>query len=292
MSARLIVLVLVASAGGVARGQAPAPVLLNHVVLVLDSATYHDISTSPFLRDEFSGFEQLTIAANAGRTWSGSYLFGESTYLELFQPNGGAGPAGSTMIGFGVETEGAVAHLMEPLARSTGLAVDTTRRTRTKEGREVPWFLAAMVRDPDSTNRFRSWVMEYDRRYLKLWDSVTARTRDQDLLTQSAHLVGMYRPSRYFADIVGVTLAFEPALADRFIRQASVFGYRLKADGPRRILIGPGVELVLMPVQQGRTGVLEVRLALRRPKEGEKVYRFGERSVLTFQKGKLARWRF
>src|SRR6266576_662166 len=88
------------------------PVLLNHLYVVLDSETMAAIVASPLITEELGTFETRTTTANGGEKWTGHYLRGQNTYIELFGPGGfrGARP-GMVGIGFGVEDSGGVAAL-------------------------------------------------------------------------------------------------------------------------------------------------------------------------------------
>src|SRR5687768_10040239 len=64
-------------------GQQVPRVGLNHVYAVVDDDTAEAIKTSNALK-EFATFEVKTVAPGDGRRWTGRYLVGKQTYLELF----------------------------------------------------------------------------------------------------------------------------------------------------------------------------------------------------------------
>src|SRR2546426_9616606 len=94
--------------------------------------------------------------------WTGHYLRGQNTYIELFGPGGfpGARP-GMTGIGFGVEESGGVTALSAAFS-GRGIAFDTSTRVRLVDGSEIPWFFVGALAASDSVMpTFSTWVMEY-----------------------------------------------------------------------------------------------------------------------------------
>src|ERR1700722_9531059 len=65
------------------------PVFLNHVTIFIPPATYSSLLESPFLRNEFSGFDEKpnTAQSDALGTWTytGIFVRGQHAYIELFQ---------------------------------------------------------------------------------------------------------------------------------------------------------------------------------------------------------------
>lgn len=82
-------------------------VALNHIYVVLDSATLAAVESSAFLANEFSHYRKTTNRTADGRSWTGVNLFGERTYLELF-PRGVQGGVGFSGLALSVEQLGAI----------------------------------------------------------------------------------------------------------------------------------------------------------------------------------------
>jgi len=59
-------------------------VYVNHFFLIIDSATYKDIVESEFIKNEFATLEERTTVSNNNESWTGAYIYGESTYIEIF----------------------------------------------------------------------------------------------------------------------------------------------------------------------------------------------------------------
>lgn len=272
-----------------ASAQAPK-VYLNHVVIVTDSATYAAIGASPFLRDDFAGVQQLTVGAEGGATWTGTYIFGRNTYIELFAPGGVAGSAGTGMISFGVERRGALWQVREHLTKALAGGVDSMLRTRARRKEEVPWFYGVSARGVMTGSRFPTWVMEYFPDYQHLWDS--SRASDPVNVTRASQTVGIYRPERPLEDVVGITLAADQPDRDRIEAEARAFGYRIVGTTDRLVLEGPDLHLTVVPAGPDRRGVTELRLKLRRAPSAPSEHRFGPRSVLRVESDGTATWSF
>ena len=99
------------------RAQQKVPLVLNHLRIVLDSATYHDVRNSPFMLGQFAASDTVSklIFERAGLT-----LIGKYNYLMLAGPSSPRyGPAGDVDIAFSVSQRAGGA--CEQVARLVGL---------------------------------------------------------------------------------------------------------------------------------------------------------------------------
>ena len=77
----------------------------NHSYGVLDRETADAIEHSDYLKD-FANFLVRTTTGTGGQTWTGRYLMGRETYLELFGVGDISGPDGTLgSAGLGLSTE-------------------------------------------------------------------------------------------------------------------------------------------------------------------------------------------
>lgn len=75
----------------------PPPVCLEHVVMRLPATTVAPVRLSGFLRNDFSAFDEHTVQRDGGAwSYTGIYLRGQHTYLEIFEP-GANGPNQASM---------------------------------------------------------------------------------------------------------------------------------------------------------------------------------------------------
>lgn len=287
LGAALVALTMAGAIGPrMVSAQLPA-VTLNHIVVVADSATYQAIGASAMIRDRFSGFRQETIHAGGAASWTGIYLFGKNTYIEMFAPGGIAGPAGAAMVSFGVEERGSLWRLRSALAAGTGRPVDSLLRNRARDGEDVPWFYGLSVQGAMTASRVPTWVMEYHPDYLRRWNKITTPTD----LSRRTFLAEFYQPDRLLGDVVAATIAADSADRDRLVREAMVYGYKVMTRAGGTVLTGPDIQLTLVPATGERRGVVTLGLRLtHRPERAEEVV-LG-RSVLRIRRDGTAVWSF
>ena len=131
----------------------------DHVYAVLDERTAEAIAGSEFLRS-FGRLEVHTTVAD-GETWTGRYLFGRNTYVELFGPGDVEPPddePGSTGIGLSPRASGGL-EIVAGRMKNAGTPVEVERKTRHDGDEDVPWFDSVSLSGPQQS--FELWVMEY-----------------------------------------------------------------------------------------------------------------------------------
>ncbi|GAB2878934.1 DUF5829 family protein [Streptomyces mayteni] len=138
----------------------------NHSYGVLDHETADAIENSEFLR-EFSNFE-VRDTVGSTYSWTGRYLYGQQTYLELFGEGdlpGQDAQFGSSAVAFSTENAGDLAQVADGLREQGIETPNTFRQTRDfGDGVRVPWFdgLGVPVAGYDSLDM---WAMEYRPEY-------------------------------------------------------------------------------------------------------------------------------
>ena len=269
---------------------------LNHVYIVLDSATFADIGNSAFLRNEFASVRRQESSTGAGQSWSGLYAHGLHTYVEFFPPGRSARPRsrpGFSGIAFSVERSGKLQHVAARLASATGRPLYRDPMTMRDGADTIPWFEQASALYPgypDSIAQLYTWVMEVRPELMRQFIYRDLPTYEAGI-TRREYLARLFAPDRYLKDIVGITIALDSLRASRFATELTTLGYTLRSRGDAIQARGPGVEFLITPATTDKFGIVEMRLSLLRPKRGQTRYTFGERSVLTFT-GRTAVWNF
>lgn len=267
---------------------ARAAVYLNHLYLVVDSATYADVRASSFLREELAGVVESTLHAGDGESWTGTYIFGAQTYIELFPP-GVMGPERRSGLAYGVEETGALRGVEARLTAIREGSVATDFRTRIRDGDTIPWFHSVWVEYGETAPTLTTWAMEYHAEYLRrLYPDIRP---EDDGITRRQYLARSFDPDRLLDEVVGATVALEPKEAERFTRELTALGFAVRGDGAERIATGPDVQLRIVPASAGAGGIVELRLRLLRRTEASE-HRFGPRSVLRIQPDATATWTF
>jgi Family of unknown function (DUF5829) len=276
--------------------QNASPVYLNHFFIVLDSETYNEIKESRFLQDEFAAFEARTTV-RTDITYTGIYFYGTHTYFEFFAPGGYNRSEGSGGIASGVEAPGASDTLKQRLESHTkapGFKNTVTRRFIEKD---VPWFYMTSV-NYNAPAKLSTWLMEYHEGFLGNWHpELSPKTRGitrEEVLERYVAKIGESekRKSKYLEDIVEMTLALDETEKASFIKEREAFGYKITGSENKAICEGPAIKYTVISSPSSPNKIVEFKMSLKRDKSGQKVYRFGKRSVLTFNGDRTASWSF
>ncbi|AMP04501.1 DUF5829 family protein [Collimonas pratensis] len=260
---------------------------LNHVIIHVDEPTRSAIAQSAFLKNAFAAFEASTIAIEDGGGWSGLYIDGEQTYIEIFGPSQSAVAGAAAGICLGVDHAGGLEKACAILSQS-GRVYSPDLVRRQLDGQEIPWF--RYVDLIDSGVSFTSSIMEYDQDFL--WRSRPGLNPGPDGISRKQYNAARFRPERYLKNISAVTLALAPADFALFGSQLAALGYAETSTGETRTFCGQEVTFHLLQSTASLKGVVALRLNLLKKKEGETIYRFGSGSVLQFDTELGATWRF
>ncbi|AIY42235.1 hypothetical protein LT85_3077 [Collimonas arenae] len=263
---------------------------LNHVIIYVDEPTRSAIAQSAFMKNEFAAFEAAAVAIEDGGGWSGLYIDGEQTYVEIFGPSQASEnghTAGDASVCLGVGHAGGLKEACVLLGDIT--APDLVKRQISSQ--EIPWFHYVDLDDavvPGSL--FTASIIEYDQHFLR--NSRPGLIAGEEGITRKQYNAVRYQPGRYLKDIIEVTLALAADEAARFGRQLAALGYVEASEGETKTFSSQQLILRVMPRTALLQGVVALKLSLLRKKEGETIYRFGEGSVLRFDDEHTASWLF
>ncbi|MFE9995476.1 DUF5829 family protein [Streptomyces avermitilis] len=264
----------------------------NHSYGVLDRETADAIEHSAYLRD-FADFQVRTTTGAGGQTWTGRYLMGRETYLELFGVGDlpdQDGTLGSTGMGLSTERAGDLATVTERL-RDQGVANPVEfRQTRDfGDGVPVPWFDAVFT--TDQYDAFGAWAMEYLPEYFADPRSNTEPAGYPGDVGRERYLSDDYR-DHLMRDVTSVRLAVSARdLANTVpLLRAGGFVTRAEADGGIVARRG-GTTIRFDAVPRDQLGLRQAELSLNRPVEYRHEERIG-RSTLVVGPGARAVWTF
>ena len=269
-----------------------APTLgLSHVYVSVDSGTFAAIATSPFLREELGAFETRTTTRADGVTYTGAYLYGRETYVELQQPSP-TNAADLAQLYLGTDAQGDIHTSMERLANG-GIRTGFGRNTRRREESDIPWFYASQVipnlAEVDRASRFRMFILEWHADFLRNW--FPDRPADSTGVSRAEYLAPLWKPHRYLRDVVGIVFALDSTETARMTERLSMLGYAIRRNADTVHAVGAGLTVSTVPSTPARHGTVALRLSLQRPKSGQQVYRLGA-SELRFEDGGEAIWIF
>ncbi|WP_406172272.1 DUF5829 family protein [Streptomyces canus] len=264
----------------------------NHSYGVLDRETADAIEHSDYLRD-FANFQVRTTTGTGGQTWTGRYLMGRQTYLELFGVGDIAGPdgtLGSGGLGLSTERDGDLATVTERL-KSEGVA-DPVEFLQTRDfgdGVPVPWFDALLT--TLEYDAFDAWAMEYRPEYFADPRGNTEPASFPGDVGRERYLSDDYR-THLMRDVTYVRFAVtEGDLADT-VPLLRAGGFAVKnVPGGGVVAEGGGTTIRFDAVPREQAGLQRVEMSLNRPVKDRHVEQIGH-STLTVGPGSRAVWTF
>ncbi|MFI8436058.1 DUF5829 family protein [Streptomyces sp. NPDC079020] len=287
-----------AGGGGTARADgtpSPAPrqlLFFNHAYGVLDRETADAIEHSGYLRD-FAEFQVRTTTGADGATWTGRYLMGRETYLELFGVGdlpGQDGTHGSTGMGISAERAGDLKTVVQRL-RDQGIADPVEfRQTRDfGDGVPVPWFDAVFT--TAQYDAFGAWGMEYLEEYFADPRGNTEPAGYPGDVGRERYLSDGYRSHR-MRDVTSVRLAVTAGDLAGTVPLLRAGGFAVGTTQDGGVLAqGGGTDIRLDPVPREQAGLRRIEMSLNEPVKDRHEERIG-RSTLVVGPGSRAVWTF
>ncbi|MFK4067145.1 DUF5829 family protein [Streptomyces sp. NPDC029674] len=265
----------------------------NHAYGVLDRETADAIEHSDYLR-EFANFQVRTTTGSDGQTWTGRYLLGRESYLELFGVGdlpGKDGEFGATGMAVSVERDGDLATVRERV-RAQGITPADFLQTRDfGDGVPVPWFDGFFVIAANQYDSFGTWAMEYRPEYFADPRSKTEPPSHPGDVGRERYLNDDYRKHQ-MRDVTSLNLAATPrdvASTVPLLRAGGFVVRPLPGDGA--VATRGGTTIRLDATTRDEAGLREVRFSLNDPVKQRHVERIG-RSTLTVGPGSGAVWTF
>lgn len=263
----------------------------NHAYGVLDRETADAIEHSDYLR-EFANFQVRTTTGSDGQTWTGRYLMGRETYLELFGVGdvpGQSGTLGSTGMGVSTERAGDRPTVLERLKELGVTEPIEFRQTRDfGDGVPVPWFDAVFT--TDQYDAFSAWAMEYRPEYFADPRSNTEPADFPGDVGRERYLPDAYQ-DHLMRDVTGVRLAVTARDIDNQVPLLRAGGFVVRETGKGVVATRGGTRIQLDAVPRERAGLRQVTFALNKSVDYRHEERIG-RSTLVVGKGAGAVWTF
>ena len=309
-----VALLLVASAasapdGAPSRSPAGAPssslavvpnaVHLDHVSVVVDSATWSALLQSEFVTEELSAFAVRTTTSGE-RSWRAIGMSGERTYIEVFVQGAGPGGAESDAIALSAEPAGSLERFAEVVRSIPGATPRIESRTgRLRSGEEIGWFSALHVDwvsdgagDADAGPPLRRWLMEYHADFIRRIAGDSVAESDRTDLRRRLR-VNRYDGTRLMRDVAGVVVETDCADAARLERELIAYGLNVRPAGGSATRVD-GLGLTIRAHRAGESGgrIRELRLALARPASDTRSVRLGPASRMRFVDDTTIVWTF
>jgi hypothetical protein len=247
---------VVAVAVCVAQGTAP-PVYLTHVQMYVTADTYEALKGSRFLQDEFSGSAERTIQADGGAvSYTGLYLYGANTYLEIFK----AGLRGGKF-----ELPGRITLVMWidhrtqlPLLRDR---LSTLQMRTRRDAQSRPWY-DYLTEDGEEEGGVTTFV---------------AGLYPDGVVRSTFLSAGLrYRADRLLHDVTACTVTVSDLERTKMLRAFHAYGYTRIDERDRTLARGPQFTLTMLSERVDEPRVASVEISLNHAKADRKDYQIGD----------------
>jgi hypothetical protein len=269
---------------------------LNHFWAALDDATAGAVIASNFLKT-FANLVVNTVTASGDRRWTGRYLRGRQTYVELFSvadlvSSGAPARVGASGIGMSGDTVG-VLDLLKQRLQLAGNATRTTMSRRRFGAREVDWYRQLDIVSTRAEQNINSsaWAMEYAPGYFDDPDAgKEAAESPADVISRERYLDDGYR-DHMMRDVRSVELAVSRDDVTAIEAMLRAAGLRVSRNTTILKARGSEMDFLIRIVPDNEIGLRQIEFVLNAPVRTRHVERVG-RSVLTVGPGDRAVWTF
>lgn len=264
----------------------------NHAYGVLDRETADAVEHSAYLR-EFADFEVRTTTGSGGQTWTGRYLMGRETYVELFGVGdlpGQDGVLGAAGMGVSTERDGDLDTVIQRL-RDMGIT-DPLLFQQTRDfgdGVPVPWFDAVFT--TGEYDAFGTWGMEYRPEYFADPRGRTGPARYPGDVGRDRYLRDDYA-KHLMRDLTSIRLGVTPRDLANTVPLLRAGGFQVRPTKEGGVIARGGTTTIrLDAVARDRAGLREITFGLNRAVPYRHVEKIGN-SALVVGPGKHAVWTF
>lgn len=261
----------------------------NHAWGTLDRATADAIEHSAYIR-EFADFEVRTTTGAGGEVWTGRYLRGQETYLEIFgvgDVGGQDGELGSAGLGLSTERDGDIDAVRSRLVAAGSTPIEFLQTRDFGDHKPVPWFDALFI--TEQYDRFGAWVMEYRDEYFADPRSKTGPAQFPGDVTRERYLPENYK-NKLMRNISLIRIAVTARDLASTMPLLRAGGFKLRTDPGGVTASKGGTTIRFDEVAMGQTGLKRVEFELNCA-VGRHVERLGG-STLVVGPGKRAVWTF
>lgn len=260
----------------------------NHLYITLDSETLESIATSEFICQDFSTMSRDTVQADE-ESWTGIYLRGKHTYLELFAPEGVKGlREGFSGIGFNTKQVGQIDIIDERLKSLVAGEILSRLRIRQTEEGKVPWFYYLALKNSEK-EAFAPWLMEFHQDYLDYKDITLPGAGS---FSRAAYLQTLdSSETSLFKDISEVHLELTAPEHEKLGLLLQAFDYQSSCSENITIYRSNGFILQVSEKANPIYRIRKVICMITAQSHQERSYTFGNNARLSVS-GDLAIWQF
>ncbi|MET9627148.1 DUF5829 family protein [Lentzea sp. NPDC006480] len=285
----IFAVVLMSAGIGTAHAGEQQLLYYNHAWGTFDRATADAVEHSSYLK-EFANFEVRTTTGADGKVWTGRYLRGKETYLEVFgigDVPGQDGELGSAGLGLSTERDGGIDELKARLRAAGSTPIEFLQTRDFGDGKPVPWFDAVFL--DDTYDRFGAWAMEYRDEYLNDPRSKVGPARFPGDVSRDRYLPDTYQ-DRLMRNISLIRIAVTAGDLGDTMPLLRAGGFAVRTDPGGVTAAKGGTTIRFDQVAMGQTGLKRVEFDLNHVVRRH-VEQLGT-STLVVGPGKRAVWTF
>lgn len=208
-------------------------VVLNHILITVDSTTYQAILKSELVNSNFA------FAYERNKNWEGIYMIGKDNYIEIFHPNSIPNnpiPIGNTWI---CQTS-LVANCIENYELPDNKQIDYSLNESFDE-------LSVNTLDPiymqDSSNLMTTWEMnkfQYESWTKKTYnDSLIFKTTDYNSISESDS-----SKNYSFNNITGIQIKLNLKDSSNIVQYLNLIGYTIKSNAQNKMKLSNSIDFI------------------------------------------------
>jgi hypothetical protein len=273
------------------KAQPSAGFPLNHVFLPVSSNTLAAIKESDFIAKEFSHLRIASSSNSVGMQWTGLYLSGEASYIELLQSDA---PVFARLparegIALGTDTRMDFEKMARDLGVKTGLRITNTTAFQAKGNVNRPWFEELKPVSVGLRLPITMYLMQYDSGYLTC-ECHTGRVDRAGYLFHKRIDPKLGAGMPLLEEVMEIECRLTPeeaSVAERWLRG---LGYRSNSKSAFGRYSTPGFALSVAPYSEGKVGIAKIVCSLASPQKSSKLELGPDCEMLV--EGKTATWIF
>ena len=240
--------------------------------------------------DKFAKKLIHTTESGQGDSWTGLYLGGYSTNIEILSPSGWVGSLGNTGLAIGLNRVGDTAQLNNRFQQLTGNEASLFTRTRMMGDQQIDWFEAAMPSavTSDTPPPFVLWSMEYYPSYFEA-DTTKVAGQGPDDISDVRYYANHYDENKLLCDIEKLIFDITQEQKESVASFLSAAGYEV-VTANSQIVARQGEEEIVFNLTD-TNGLREMVFSLNQEMEEPIVEHLGN-SALTVGPGTQGNWTF
>lgn len=266
-------------------------VFFNHLYTILDEATYNEIKKSDFLKNKFCHCEEKTHHGAKSMSWTGFYMTGENTYLELFCNKDKECleniKIGNIGIAFSVDQEEEFEEITKAFKQKYTTNIHHGIFEKDINHNLIKWFyFIETTNDASMMPYLDSWVMTYHKDYFKKLNQ-NSITRQEYNKTFNAV---PFDKNKLFKDVEEITLLLNNEIKTKFMEKLTLLGYSCQANDNETTCSNSTTIFKLKLSKDQKNKLLKLQMSLNYKINDFQTYTLGN-STLTLE-NQTATWIF